>query len=180
MDTAPYFEVRVTQRFSVQADRVFNAWIDPAIAGKWLFATALRPIAHVEIDARVGGSFRFEDRRNGEAVIQTGKYVEIARPRRLVFTLSGQKRRRGRTCVTIEIVPLENGCELTLTHGGLPPDDASHTEGRWTGMLYGLDTMLGRGSERAGSAVDRRNRVPGSSRSKPGEKTPCSTPYSSF
>lgn len=143
MEAAPYVEVRVTQRFSAPADRVFNAWIDPAIAGKWLFATASHPIAHVEINARVGGSFRFEDRRQRGDEVQIGKYVEIVRPRRLVFTLSGRERRRNRTCVNVEIVPLGNGCELTLIHEGVSPHDASHTEGRWSGILYGLGVTLG-------------------------------------
>lgn len=142
MDTAPHVEVRVRQRFSVPAERVFNAWVDPATAGKWLFATAWRPMSRVKINARAGGSFRFEDGRNGENVVQTGKYVEIERPRRLVFTLSGGTRRRSSTCVSVEIVPLEKGCELTLTHEGVPQNDASRTEGRWTGILYGLGVTL--------------------------------------
>lgn len=142
MDTAPRIEVRVRQRFSVPAERVFNAWVDPATAGKWLFATAWRPMSRVKINARAGGSFRFEDRRNGDDVIQTGKYVELVRPKRLVFTLSGEKRQRSSTCVNVEIVPLEAGCELVLVHEGVLPDDSVRTEGRWAGMLYGLAGLL--------------------------------------
>jgi uncharacterized protein YndB with AHSA1/START domain len=129
MDTAPHVEVRVRQRFSAPAERVFNAWVDPATAGKWLFATAWRPMSRVKINARAGGSFRFEDRHNGDDVIQTGKYVELVRPKRLVFTLSGAKRQRSSTCVNVEIVPLEAGCELVLVHEGVLPDDSVRTEG---------------------------------------------------
>jgi len=144
MDTTPHVEVRVTRRFGAPADRVFNAWIDPAIAGKWLFATAWRPLAGVAIDARIGGSFRFEERYNGEDVIHTGQYIEIVRPRRLVLALADEKRPRDVARVSVEIVPLEEGCELTLVHASVLPDNAYHTEGRWTGMLYGLATMLNR------------------------------------
>jgi hypothetical protein len=52
--------------------------------------------------------------------------------------------------VSVEIVPLEEGCELTLVHESVLPDNAARTEGRWAGMLYGLATMLGRNSSRAG------------------------------
>ena len=142
MDTAPHVEVRVTQRFSAPAERIFNAWVDPATAGKWLFATAWRPLSAVAIDARAGGSFRFEDRQDGEGVVQSGHYIEIVRPSRLVFTLSGAKRSRDMTRVSVEIVPLDEGCELTLVHESVLPDNANSTEGRWTGMLYGLATML--------------------------------------
>jgi len=142
MDTAPHVEVRVTQRFSASADRVFNAWVDPKIAGKWLFATASRPMSRVKIDARVGGSFLFVDRQDGDEVEHTGEYFEIVQPRRLAFTLSMENSPRVMTRVTTEIIPLETGCELRLAHENVPPEHASHAEGRWTGMLYGLGETL--------------------------------------
>ena len=143
MDAAVLSEIRVTQRFGAPADRVFSAWIEPALAVKWLFATAWRPLARVEIDARAGGSFRFEERIDGKGVVHTGQYIEIDRPRRLVIALSEEKRRRGLTRVSVEIAPLDAGCVLTLVHANVPPEDAYYAEGRWTGMLYGLATMLG-------------------------------------
>jgi len=72
----------------------------------------------------------------------SSKYIEIVRPRRLVFTLSGEKRPQDMTRVSVEIVPLEEGCELTLVHESVLPDSANRTEGRWTGMLYGLATII--------------------------------------
>jgi uncharacterized protein YndB with AHSA1/START domain len=144
MDTAPHVEVRVRQRFSAPADHVFNAWIDPAQAGQWLFATASRPVTRLEIDARASGSFCFVERTGGTDIEHAGEYIEIDRPRRLVFTLSELSRSRGQSRVNVEIVPVETGCELTLVHEDVPPDQASRIEGRWTGMLYGLGTLLGR------------------------------------
>ena len=141
MDTAPQVEVRVTQRFNTPADRVFNAWVDPGIAGQWLFATAWRPMASVAIDARTGGSFRFEERVDRAGVVHTGKYIEIVRSRRLVFETSSGNSARG-TRVSVEFVPLPTGCEITLVQEGVLPDDANHTEGRWSGMLYGLANLL--------------------------------------
>src|SRR5688572_32910930 len=52
-----YASIRVTRRLSAPAERVFDAWLEPEVAGRWLFATASRPMARVEVDARVGGSF---------------------------------------------------------------------------------------------------------------------------
>jgi uncharacterized protein YndB with AHSA1/START domain len=149
MDTAPYVQVRVSQRFSAPADRVFNAWIDPATAGKWLFATAWRPMSRVAINARTGGAFRLEERPGGKGAVQAGRYLEIDRPRRLVFTMLNGMRRRDTDRVSVGIVPLGTGCELTLVHEGVLPRDAAGVEGRWIGMLYGLATMMGPGSRRA-------------------------------
>ncbi|HXV09441.1 MAG TPA: SRPBCC family protein [Burkholderiales bacterium] len=135
--------VRVTAGFEASPEHIFDGWIDPGIAGKWLFATASRPCARVAIDARVGGAFRFVERHGGETFEHAGVYVEIDRPRRLVFTLSDGKRSRDVTRVEVGIAPHDgNGSELTLCHENVPPDRAHRVEARWTGMLYGLGVML--------------------------------------
>jgi uncharacterized protein YndB with AHSA1/START domain len=135
--------VRVTQRYAAPPARVFDAWLDPGVAGQWLFATASRPLAHVEIDAHVAGSFCLVDRRDpADRTRYTGEYVEIVRPRRLVFTLSTTKHPHVDTRVTVEIAPLSKGCELTVFHENVPPEDAEHMEGRWSGALYGLGATL--------------------------------------
>ena len=96
-----------------------------------------------EIDARIGGAFTFVDRRDGEDVLHTGEYLEIDRPRRLVFTFSVDSSPGDR--VTIDIVLLESGSELTLTHEMQPEwaEYASRTEQGWAGILEGLATTLG-------------------------------------
>ena len=141
--------VRVARRFAVPAQRVFDAWLDPAVAGRWLFATALRPIAEVEIDARPRGLFRFVDRQNGDAIEYTGSYLKVAPPRHLAFTLSTNEIPSAVTRVSIEFVPLESGCKAILTHEKLPADHAQDTAARWTGILYGLaETLASNGVRR--------------------------------
>lgn len=134
--------VRVTTVLEASPEQVFDAWLDPGIAGKWLFATASRPSVPVAVDARVGGAFRFLERARGEHVEHAGVYVEIIRPRRLVFTLAEGKRSRDLTRVRVEIAPQDNGSTLTLVHDNVPPDCADRIEARWTGMLYGLGVTL--------------------------------------
>jgi uncharacterized protein YndB with AHSA1/START domain len=134
--------IRVARRFRAPPERVFHAWLEPAVAGRWLFATASEPIADVDIDPRVGGSFRLAERRDGARVEHAGRYVEIVPHRRLVFTLAMADRPRVVTRVTAEISPRKTGCELALTHENVPPDRAGETEARWTGVLYGLDETL--------------------------------------
>ena len=139
---APPAAIRVARRFSVPPERVFHAWLEPALAGRWLFATASQPMTVLDIDPRVGGSFRFAERSDGARSEHTGEYVEIVPHRRLVFTLAMPDRPHVLTRVTAEISPLKNGCELALTHENVPPDRAGETEARWTGVLYGLDETL--------------------------------------
>ncbi len=134
--------IRIARRFRAPPERVFRAWLEPAVAGRWLFATASEPAARVAIDPRVGGAFRFAERRPDGLVAHTGEYVEIAPPRRLVFTLALAERPRVITRVTAEIRPRRTGCELALLHEDVPPDRADETEARWTGVLYGLGETL--------------------------------------
>jgi uncharacterized protein YndB with AHSA1/START domain len=151
--------VRVTRRFEASPERVFDAWLDPERAGRWLFATASGRMVRVEIDARVGGSFCFVDRRDGEDIEHTGRYLEIDRPRRLVFTFAVPKFSPDGTRLTIEIVPLASGCELVLTHEGVLPDYASRTESGWTGILNELASTLSRKEPAPSEPEPRRGRA---------------------
>ena len=134
--------LRVTKRYRAPPARVFCAWTDPAIAGTWLFATASRSMARVQIDARVGGAFRLMDERDGEVIEYAGDYVEVSPYRRLVFALVLPERRRASTRVIVEIVPLETGSRLTLLHENVPADMANYMKARWIGILYGLGVTL--------------------------------------
>ncbi len=97
-----------------------------------------RQMVRAETDPRAGGKFNFTDRRNGEDVEHVGEYLEIDRPKKLVFTFMVPKYSQISTRVTIEIVPVGTGCELTLTHDGVLPDYQSRTESGWTTLLGGL------------------------------------------
>jgi uncharacterized protein YndB with AHSA1/START domain len=135
-------EVRVTHRFTASAERVFDAWLDPKTAGAWLFSTPTGEMVRVEIDARVGGAFCFTDRRDGEDIDHLGHYEVIDRPKRLVFTFGVPKFSAEVTRVSLDIVAMDAGCELTLTHTGVLPDYAERTVGGWTMILNRLAANL--------------------------------------
>ena len=139
----PRAAIRVARRFRASPARVFDAWLDPAIAHRWLFATATCPLAHADIDARVGGSFRFVEQRYGEDVNYRGEYTEISPHRRLSFILATDRDRHLVTRVRVDVSPWKSdGSALTLVHQDVPRERASHTRQRWIGMLYGLGVTL--------------------------------------
>lgn len=135
---------RATRRFAASPEQVFDAWLDPARAGRWLFATPAGEMVQVEIDPRVGGRYTFVERRDGEDVAHSGEYLEIDRPRRLVFTLSVAKYGQHADRVTVEIIPVGAGCELTISHEMSAANAAflERTERGWGGILEGLAAAL--------------------------------------
>jgi uncharacterized protein YndB with AHSA1/START domain len=131
----------VTRRFAFPIERVFDAWLDPARAGQFLFVTPTGKMVRVEIDARVGGSFNIT-RRDGEDIEHVGTYLEIDRPRRLVFTFGVPKFSAQMTRVSIDLKPLPTGCELTLTHEEVPPQWLESGREGWSKILDGLSVQL--------------------------------------
>jgi uncharacterized protein YndB with AHSA1/START domain len=117
--------IRVTHRYSAPAERVFDAWLTPAQASRFLFRTRTGNVMQCEITPEIGGGFTVIDRRpaaDGDEsvfdVVHLGKYLEIDRPRRLVFDFSvlmfGSE---DPTRVTVELAPVgPQACEMTLTH----------------------------------------------------------------
>jgi uncharacterized protein YndB with AHSA1/START domain len=111
-------QVRLERRFDASFERVFEAWLDPAVLRHWMFGPATRDeeIVRLTLDPRVGGSFAYVIRRHEEEITHVGRYLHINRPRRLVFTwgIVGQSEEQSR--VIVDLLPVGGGCELTLTH----------------------------------------------------------------
>ena len=139
-------EVRVVRRFAAPAGTVFDAWLDPAGAGEWLFATPDGERVQVEIDPRVGGRYAIVERREGEDVLHTGVYEEVERPRRLVFTLAVPKYSPNSERVSIDIAAADEGCELTLSQSMSPgaPARPERIEQGWGKVLDALAARLER------------------------------------
>ncbi|MET3654527.1 SRPBCC domain-containing protein [Dyella japonica] len=146
--------LRITRHFDASPERVFDAWLDPATAGRWLFSAPNGEMVRVDIDARVGGRFCFSDRRDGEDVDHVGEYLEIDRPRRLVFTFAVPKYSAATTRVSIDIVPAGTGCDLTLLHEDVLPEWADATQEGWGGILANLEQKLQRAPARQLLAAD--------------------------
>ena len=134
--------IRITRRFDASAERVFDAWINPRTASKWLFTSPTSEKNKTEIDARVGGKWTITDRRGGTDYTGIGEYLEIDRPRRLVFTFGMPQFSPYFNRVIVEIAPDGNGCILTLTQEGLLADHEKGTEEGWGKMFDSLAAAL--------------------------------------
>jgi len=135
--------VAVSRRLAATPEQAFDAWLDPAIAGRFLFATPTGQMVRVEIDAREGGTFEFVDRRDGQDVLHKGRYLQLDRPRRLVFEFLVPQFSTDVTRVAVDIAPVADGAEVTLTHDGVLVDYVAQTRQGWTMILENLAGALG-------------------------------------
>ena len=137
---------RVRRRFRASPERVFDAWLEPRQVRLWLGEAARREglgeLATVEIEPRVGASFRFVYGHGEERLVQSGRYLELDRPRRLVF--SWDMALPHVELVVIDITPTADGCELVLDHVMDPgwSGDASGVTAAWASVLEALGHML--------------------------------------
>jgi len=134
--------LQITRQYDFSMERVFDAWLAPDKIRRFLFATPTGTIVRVDIDARVGGTFVITDRRDGEDVEHTGQYLEIDRPRRLVFTFGVPKYSKEFTRVALDLKPTATGCELTLTHEGVLPEWLEKSREGWGMILEALAMHL--------------------------------------
>lgn len=159
MEVLAYTTAKVERRFNVAPERVFDAWLNPALMTRWLFTgpESDPTVRHVENDPRVGGKWLVRDRREGQDYEADGEYLEIDRPHRLVLTFRMPQFSPLSDRIIVEIVPHEGGCQLTLTQEITVPheDDmtaeqveamrteyARETVKGWAGMLEGLAQAL--------------------------------------
>ncbi|WP_422365251.1 SRPBCC family protein [Pelagibius sp.] len=129
--------VRLTRKLAASPELVFDAWTDPAMVSQWLIPGEM-VMAAIEIDLRVGGRFDFV-MKGDEPHPHAGVYKVIDRPKKLAFTWSSSATNHQETLVTVEIKPLGQGSELTLTHEGFADDAmAGLHNGGWTACFEKL------------------------------------------
>ncbi len=144
MNSDPSHFLRITRRFDASPQRVFDAFLKPEVARNWLFTSPDTDCAarRIEIDARVGGKWLMTNQCEGMDLEGIGEYLEIDRPRRLVFTFCIPQFGPDLDKIVVEIAPDGAGCILTLTHEQLPPEFHDATKNGWGKMFVRLDELL--------------------------------------
>lgn len=125
---------------------VFAAWSDPASLRVWMCPADDIARASAEVDFRVGGAFRIVMHGKERDYTQTGEYLEIDSPRRLVFTWISDfvPPEEAKTKVTVTLEQVDGGrTKIVLVHDELPPTGTydGHRNG-WEAILRKLGESL--------------------------------------
>jgi uncharacterized protein YndB with AHSA1/START domain len=137
------YSVTVRREIAASAEALFDAWLDAASLGSWLRPAGIRE-TRAETDPREGGTFRIV-MVDGEssAIVHTGTYQQIERPRRLVFTWSSPATQFRDSLVTVTFEPSSDATVVEVHQIGLPDDEAQRSHhGGWSDALRELDRTL--------------------------------------
>ena len=136
-------ELVVRRVLRVPRERVFAAWLDPALMARWMCPGDTHS-ATVELDPRVGGTFRIVTHHARGDEKHWGEYLAIEPPSRLSFTWISAHTDRRPSVVTVELSERGADTELVLTHRRLPPDKVEAHRGGWSDIVAKLDAVLAR------------------------------------
>ena len=144
MTRPPADETLILRRiYDVPADRVFRAWTDPVELERWNSPHDGWSLKVLELDLRVGGHYRAAFGPPGEEpYIEDDVYLEITRPKRLVFTetISRGGMVLQQTSCTVEFIDRGGRTEVVVTDRG--PGAEVH-RGGWSHALDRLGALLG-------------------------------------
>jgi uncharacterized protein YndB with AHSA1/START domain len=128
--------VQVRRRLRAGAEQIFDLWTKPDLMVRWMSPYPHAVECKASCDLRPGGAFSIVMSSQGSSREVSGIYVQIDRPRKLVFTWIGPLTNNVDTLVTVELNPLGDETELVLTHERLPTPAIreGHTVG-WGNIL---------------------------------------------
>lgn len=141
------FEIRKT--YAASAAAVFEAFAFQDRKSRWYAASPAHEPLSYTLDFRTGGEERLVARMlpgtpiAGKQLCWITTYAEIVENERIVFfqTLDVDEDRVSAAVVTVEIRPMGEAVEITLTHQAVYFDGADGPEMRRMGWEHLLDTM---------------------------------------
>lgn len=114
--------IRVHRVLKAPPERVYRAFLDPDATVKWSPPNGFTAKVHA-MDARVGGSYRmsFTNFATGSSHSFGGTYLELVPNERIRHTDAfDDPNLPGAMQVTVELMKVSCGTELTITQEGVP------------------------------------------------------------
>ncbi|MGD8350606.1 MAG: SRPBCC domain-containing protein [Gammaproteobacteria bacterium] len=120
-------------------EKVFDAWLDPAMLTQFILPQPGMPQPEVENDPREGGRFKIVMRHGDDELPHGGEYLVIDRPRQLKFSWQSHYSPDDST-VTLDFEDLDgNSTRVVLTQVKFLHEEARDAHrGGWSNILDSL------------------------------------------
>ena len=128
--------VNIEKTIDAPIERVFDAWLDPAMLTRFILPAPGMPQPKVSNDPREGGRFEIIMQVGEDKLPHRGTYLVVDRPQRLQFSWESAYSTDD-SKVTLEFSALdENTTRVALTHVKFLHEEArSDHEGGWSNIL---------------------------------------------
>lgn len=137
--------VNINKKIHAPIEKVFDAWLNPEMLSIFMKGMPDKTDTDVELEAREGGHFTFVMHVGDDKIAHTGKYVEIKRPERLVFTWASRYSVVDNSTVTLTFSRIDDKTtNISLSHIRFIDEEArsGHEEG-WGNILDKLNEIMG-------------------------------------
>ena len=136
-------KLNVVKTINAPAEKVFDAWLDADMLAKFMLPAPGMPAPQTQTDAIVGGRFTIIMQAGDDKLLHTGKYIEISRPNKLVFTWESPFSQDDST-VTLHFETVEdNKTRVELTHVKFIDEESRNNhEGGWSNILNKLSEVI--------------------------------------
>lgn len=132
------FSLTLEREYKTTPARLFEAFTSPEKVARWFCPTDDYVCTVHELDARVGGRFRFSMKHKGGNVhTATGTYEEVTNPSRLVFSFFWESNpAAGDSRITVSIEPRGDMTRLHFFQENLATADArDRNNAGWAGCF---------------------------------------------
>lgn len=135
--------LNISKTIHAPIDRVFDAWLDPAMLARFILPAEGMPQPQVENDPREGGRFCIVMQVGDDEIPHTGTYLSVQRPHRLSFSWESPYSTDD-SVVTLEFSALDAGrTRVELTHLRFLNESARDDhEGGWSRILDELAGVM--------------------------------------
>ena len=136
-------KVNIEKIIHAPIDKVFDAWLNPKMLSKFMTPMPGMPASDVENDARPGGGFTIIMHVGDDNLPHTGKYLEINRPNKLVFTWASHWSLDDSTVTLVFTKIDDHKTKISLSHVKFIDEQKRlDHEGGWSSILDKLNEIM--------------------------------------
>jgi uncharacterized protein YndB with AHSA1/START domain len=136
-------QLKVSKTIHAPIDKVFDSWLDAETLSRFMLPMPGMENPEVETNPVVGGEFTITMRVGDNSVPHTGNYIEIDRPRKLVFSWNSPASPDD-SVVTLNLTKIDEqqtNVELTQIRF-IDEQHRSNHEGGWGNILLSLSEQV--------------------------------------